>query len=426
MNASVVAADPRPDKVAWWRSARARLAFKLALLAIVTLIAMVYRQPDQFRVPTLWVEDGVINIPDYLASGWWSLFHPIAGYFVLPIKFLHALAQTLSFRWLPEIGVCLVVLFTYGVLAAIATSPTTFRVPFLFAAAPLAIPSSPEVFAISLYAGWWGTLLALPPLFWRQDGKPRLVRRCSMLVLGGLSSPFIIFLIPLYALRTALYRNRNEYITMAICFAVATVQAIQIVKHRSGGGTPAVDLILVVEKFFGHYLVQLTTPGLGVYVVYIGMCLLVFIATIWICYRRELGFTFVLLAGTLAIAIVSSLARVPIELIHPLSAGQRYFFFPYVALSWVLLQIATLNRDMPRVLAAFVLGLGGRNALEVARHRHEAIDWRGNIEQCLNSPTHSLPVHFTGQATHYWFVPLTNADCKELVQRSWFDNKIPQ
>jgi hypothetical protein len=91
---------------------------------------------DQFAFPAVWVEGGTVNIPDYLEHEWRSAVHPIQGYFSLPIRLLHALAQTLSFRWLPEIGLWLSVAFIYGVLATIATAPTTLRLPFVCAAAP--------------------------------------------------------------------------------------------------------------------------------------------------------------------------------------------------------------------------------------------------------------------------------------------------
>ncbi|MCU7374981.1 hypothetical protein PEC18_30150 [Paucibacter sp. O1-1] len=50
------------------------------------------------------------------------------------------MAQTLSFRWLPEIGLWLSVVFSVGVLAAVAFCPTHLRAPSPCALTPLAIP----------------------------------------------------------------------------------------------------------------------------------------------------------------------------------------------------------------------------------------------------------------------------------------------
>ena len=412
---------------AWWRSERATLAFKLALLGAATLLALWYRRPDQFLNPAVWVEDGTVNIPDYVANGWASLFHPIAGYFSLPIKFLHAIAQTLSFRWLPELGLWLSVLFTYGVLAIVATTPTTLRLPFVCAAATLAIPCDSEVFAVSLYVGWWGSLLALPPLFWRDDGKPRTALRLSLIVVGGLSSPFVVVLAPLYALRAAVRRTRVDYLCFAVC-AVVTIAQIASLKWHGSPSMGAISLapLVIIEKFFGYFVVGTSTPGMNDAIVYIGFALVGFIAWAWLQHRRELGFTFLLVAAALAAAITATLVRIPVEAIHPKLAGPRYFFYPFVMLTWLLVQIAAIEKSAMRVAATIVLALACRNALEVAQRRHETIDWRANVEQCLGQPTHIMPIHFAGALAAHWQTSLTREQCRQLVGQSWFDNKIAE
>lgn len=431
MSAAELAIEGRERRLpvldpASWRSPSGQTVLKLVALAVVTLIALVYRKPDQFRIPAVWGEDGVLALPDYIANGWWSLFHPIAGYFSLPIKFIHALSATLSFRWMPEIELWLMVGFTYAVLATIATSPTTWRVPFIFAIVPLAIPMGSETYAASLYAGWWGSLLALPPLFWRQEGPPRSARRLGMLVLGGLSSPLILFLTPLYVLRAALLRTRDEYVTLAVCAVVSVTQAIAVWLQARTFGPPAVKLDVLVDKFFGQYLVEPAAPGLDIYTFYIGASFLAALIVTWWLYRRELGLPFVLMSGFLVVALVSSLSRVSVELIDPKLAAQRYCFFPFIALSWMVLQIAALDRAMLRVGATFVLGLAGRNALDVARQRHDLIDWRGQVEACMHQPSYALKVHATGATATAWIVSVTGEQCRKLVGDSWFDNELPE
>lgn len=429
MNAAIVVLDAKPataaDGVAWWRTARARRFFKLVLLAVATLLALFYRRPDQFLHPAVWVEDGTVNILDYFVSGWGSLFNPIAGYISLPIKFLHALAQTLSFRWLPEIGFWLTVLFTYGVLAVIATAPTTLRLPFVCAAATLAIPCDSEVFAVSLYTGWWGSLLALLPLFWRDGGRPRTALRLGLIVLGGLSSPLIVVLSPLYALRAAIRRTRVEYVSVAVCAAVVIVQILALRKRGSPGqGEMSFALATTVEKFFGYFVVEPSTPGLSGAIVYVGFALLAFLVAAGLRHRRELGLTYVLVAAALAAAVAATLVRVPVEAIHPKLAGPRYFFYPFVLLAWALIQIAALEKNVVRIGATIVLALAGRNALEVAQRRHDAIDWRANVEQCLHEDAHLMQIHYIGSSAGLWQVRLTNAQCRRLVGQSWFDNAV--
>lgn len=82
-------------------SPRRQAIVKALALAVITLLVMLLRRPDQFAAPYVWVEDGTVNLRDFLEHGWTSLWHPISGYYSVPIKFVHALSVTLSFRWLP-------------------------------------------------------------------------------------------------------------------------------------------------------------------------------------------------------------------------------------------------------------------------------------------------------------------------------------
>ena len=119
---------------------------RLAWLWVVFLSVLVFRRPDQFLAPYIWVEDGTINLPDFLAHGWSFVAHPIVGYISLPIRVIFGLATSLSFRWLPEIAFVLAMLFAFGIVAAVACSPTALRHRFLCATAMLVIPTNPEVF----------------------------------------------------------------------------------------------------------------------------------------------------------------------------------------------------------------------------------------------------------------------------------------
>src|SRR5512135_1935163 len=161
---------------------RNRTLAVLAAIALGTLFAMILRRPDQWAAPYLWIEEGTVMLPDFAASGWRTLFHPVNGYFLLPSKIILSLSATLSFRWLPEIEYWLTLAFTAGVLAAIAFSPTGLKYRAACALAVLALPLDSEVYAMSSLAFWWGTLLAVLPLLWRREGPQYPLVRWGLLV----------------------------------------------------------------------------------------------------------------------------------------------------------------------------------------------------------------------------------------------------
>jgi hypothetical protein len=398
---------------------------KAITLAALTVVVVLLRRPDQFAAPYVWVEDGTQNLRDFLDHGWSSLWHPISGYFSLPIKFIHALSMTVSFRWLPEISLALTLVFCYGVLAAIAFAPTTLRWPFACAVAVLLVPTDAEVFGVSLYVGWWGTLLVLLALLWNMDGR-RGGLRLVLIAVGALSSPLVVGLVPLYALRAALLRRRNEFVATAATTVFAAMQWIAVSRAGVVPGTGMLDVNMatVVERFFGFYLDSSDRFAATGGAVYLGVMLVLFLAGAWLAFRKELGPAFVLLGLALGVAIITSISRVGVESIHPIYGGPRYFFFPYILLSWVLVQIASLDRAALRLSACMLMAMAVRNTLDGGRRTHQALDWRGEIAQCLSAPSTQLRIHFAGDANVVWRVSMTREECAALLRRSWFDNLV--
>lgn len=420
------AAAANPASAAWWRSPRGLFALKLGLLLIATILVLLYRRPDQFLIPAVWAEEGTICIPDYVARGWASLLHPIQGYYSLPIRLVHALAETLSFRWLPEVEYGLIVLCTCGVLVAVAVAPTALRWPFVCAATTLAIPSDSEVFGVALFAGFWCSLLLLLPLLWRDTDRRHDALRLGFVAFGGLSSPLVIGIAPLYALRALVKRTRIDGIAFCVCAAVAVLQFLALRRAGMiGGNKRSFDIGLAIQKFFGYFLIQPATPVLVTAAFYLGAALIAFMVVAWLRNRRELGLPFLLLGGALGVAMASSMARIPVEMIHPKLAGPRYFFTAFVVLSWLLVQIAASKEGRTRVVAIVVLAVAARNAVDVAQRRHESIAWRAHVAQCLESSSHAFPIHIAGQLTSTWTLVLSGEQCRRLVSQSLFDNPLP-
>lgn len=316
-------------------------------------------------------------------------------------------------------------LFCYGVLAVVAFAPTALRWPFGCAVAVLLIPTDAEVFGVSLYVGWWGTLLVIVALLWNTAGQ-RSGMRLALIVLGALSSPLVVGLAPLYALRAAVLRRRDEFVATAAVILLAVLQWLAV--SRAGispsAGLAGAKLSAIVERFFGYYLdssERFIALGGSIY---LGTMMLAFLAAIWLAYRRELGGMFVLLGMALLVVIAASTSRIPVDIINPIFGGPRYFFFPYILLSWVLLQIAALPQAGPRIVTCMLLAMAFRNTLDGGRRMHHALDWRAEIARCLEQPKTQLRIHFVGDSNNVWLADMTREECQSLVRRSWFDDAV--
>src|SRR5690349_10135643 len=235
------------DNRTWW---------VLGVIVASTVLALILRRPDQLTAPAVWIEEGTVALPDLIANGWSSLLHPMMGYLVLPTKVILAVSAAVSFRWLPEIEYALTLAFTATVLAAVAFSPTELKYRGACALALLALPMDSEPYGTSAYAFWWGSLLVILPLAWRREGSPHSILRSALLLVGGLSSPLVITLSPLYLLRAILVRSRAAWSDLLLALMASGIQASFLMKTAQAGNTAfeTITPAVFVRKFFGYYL----------------------------------------------------------------------------------------------------------------------------------------------------------------------------
>jgi hypothetical protein len=397
-------------------------------LAAALLAAMWYRRPDQFTHSYIWVEDGTRNLPDFYANGWGFVVQPIVGYISLPIRLLFGISASLSFRWLPEIAFVLTLLFTYLVIVAVALSPTALRHRFLCAIALLVLPTNSEVYAVSLYTGWWGSVLALLPLLWPARSEGQAWLRAALLTIGGLSTPLCVGLLPLYGARFALWRQRTDGWILALCSALSAVQltVMWLMAASLGASASGNPLVNVPLKFFGYYVLWVGRRQERPLYLLLGVCVIAVLAAASIVRRRTVDWTFVALTGSLVVTIALAAVRAPLDVMHPVLAGGRYFFLPYMLLSWLLLYLIDTRHQGTSVFCAALLVAALAGFGFHARWRHAPIDWRAHIERCLAEPAHQFPVHYEGTQAHgiIWAVDLSGDACRHLVAGSLFDNQL--
>lgn len=409
------------------RSAFKREAVLLAGLAIATVVILIWRRPDQLLYPYIWVEEGTVTLPALIHHGWLSLFYPVQGYLVLPAKLIFLTAATLSFAYLPELTYWFTVLFTFFVVACIARCPTYLRWPAVCAVAVLLIPTDAEVFAVSEYAFWWGILLLLVSLLWQPEAR-KTGFRGVLTAIGGASSPFIIPLAILFLIRAWLFRTKREYVVCGIALTVAAIQITcllvtgNISHHAGSSGIANFNVPTLLEKFFGWFVFWSGHSHVGEWrSVLIGAYTVVVLTGISLRNRRKLDAGMFFLASCLIIAIAASVARAPLNSIHPVLAGPRYFFLPYILLAWMLIQVACAGATWERLLIALLLVSALHQTAIYGRRYQDSIDWQAEIHACVASQkAYKLPIQFDGSRETTWKVMLSSDDCKQLLSRSFF------
>jgi uncharacterized protein (DUF697 family) len=394
---------------------RVRIPVAVALLGLLTALALLFRRPSQFQFPALWVEEGTITLPQFLNNGIGFLFEPVAGYLILPSKILFYLATFAPSESFPLALAVLSVLFTWLVVCAIALCPSHLRAPVPVAAFLLLLPTDAENYASAHYAFWFGSALLVPVLFWKNGEPGRWWLRTLLIVLGGLSSPLVIALLPAFLVRLYRFRTRDEVLQVGLILATAAIQAMFLASSGTHGTTPPLqlDAVLLVGKFFGMFWAPNDAWALP-------FGLLLVAGMIVAILRRGRELPWLALAGYgLAATIAISVTRAPLEAIHPVLAGPRYFFYPYFFLGLIVIELGTGSR---RTLAAcFLLVMIGSliRFIDVGSRTHEAIDWSAHLEACDGTDgSYAMPVHFDGASSRAWHVTLTNEECRR-IREGW-------
>jgi hypothetical protein len=394
--------------------------------SFITVLVLFIRRPDQFLRPYIWVEDGVNILPRYIERGWASVFEPVNGYYITSSKLISLAAFNLSFLHTPELQALLVILFTCGVILAVARTPTHLPHPLLCAIAVLLVPTDPETFAVSEYSFWWAGLLLVVALLWDSDRDKQWLR-AILIVIGGLSSPLMAPIAGLLGLRAAVDRRRSDFLILIAAIPCAAVQLLNIqgqgMIHKIG--INPVGLVGAADHYVGFFLIggyvidPVRSAGFGVLVT----LLLAFAA--WRVRHRLDRYFLSLVVMFVGVCLLNS-ARHPTFYPHPFVAGPRYYFYSFILLSWIGIWIAAVSSVRVRTLFVLVYAFAlvsawfGPGVDRGMARRHDFIDWRAHILACGNSEKHQIPIHYVGFANDVWTITLTGEQCRRLVKDSVF------
>jgi hypothetical protein len=381
-------------------------------LCFLTFAVMFWRRPDQFIHPSIWVEDGTAILRGFAERGWSSLFEPVNGYFVLSAKLISLAAFQLSVHNAPQFLLWLTVIFTCWVVLAIRFSPTYLRWPLLCAIAALLVPTDGEVFAVSLLSIWWAGLLLLLSLIW--SGKDSSALRYLYLVIGGLSSPIIVPVAACSVVRAIIERRQSQFIFGAAACGIAALQVATGMNQATFSDSGPI----------GHIVKGAAMMGIPI-------MLLLLLGGRQLC-RTDLDISFYLLGAVGILVWLMTLAKTGLDVsrVHPMLAGPRYFFYPYIICLWLGLWVtAIINLAVVRVLlmlamvASVVMAVRfdtGTPYIGFRRH-HTRIDWASAIEACASGEELSqLPIQFDGNPASLWYLSLQSRQCRALLAQSIF------
>ncbi len=372
------------------------------------------RRWAQIISPQVWVEDGSQIVKRFLIEGWVAFFEPVNGYLVTVPKIISIISLSISLLHYPLISTILTWIFIAMVGVAITIAPTRLNGKFFCAIAIFVIPTAPEVFGLTSYAFWWAALPLFLLTLWNENHS-NLGWRLAFLIFGGLSSPVIILVLPILYFRVYLYRTfRVEYIIAIIATLIATVQLFFIMSGSAGQIPPLYSILLnTVPTFFGGYLlgnwidnrIELWIIGLG----------LIFVMLSWFYENRAKVYSWILmflLLGSIGLTVM----RVDPAALHPAVAGPRYLFYPYILISWVLIQYFCTTKKTGDRLGLGIIGMILLiNCQPLWEQQHEDLQWSAHVRTCRLFEDYAIPVQFHGPKTSAWYFQIPGESCEKYI-----------
>jgi hypothetical protein len=403
----------------------------IVLLSMLFFILLYLRRFDQLFHPDVWNEDGMYNIPSYIASGWGNLFEPVQGYLIMVSKLITDIAMSISFSYYPEISTWLTWLFTIVLSLIIVYAPTVIPYRIFAAIMIYMVPAYAEPYGIPLYTFWFAGLFIVLVLLWQENEQVWF--KNILLIIGGLSSPIVLVALPAQIFRFIFLKNKKEEtVTLLVMLTIGCIQVYTMLqtgavgsgKHPLMAFNDGYDIDKYVAFFFGkYYLGAFFMEDYSLWLVnnydllLVGGIILICILLIYLLMHRRDPFIYIFIY-LVCVMLLSVLYRTGFEYTH---LSPRYFFYISIMISWTLLYLAYHSRAYS-FFAVPILILSTVTALGIFSKKSDTLEWRKHIYACKNATTvyYKIPVHFAGSKLNTWSFPLEPKICRALLENDYF------
>jgi hypothetical protein len=359
-------------------------------VSLLTILALYSRRPDAFTNPQFWAEDAVVFFKQ-ARHGISAVWTPYSGYLHLYERLVAAVCSHAPPADLPAlylVGHIIGVLFT----ALLCLSPRLsmpLQAKIAMACAVTMAPSLNEVFHTLTNTQWVLSLtLILLLLFDKPKSTGQWAFDVCLLLVVGLTGPFVLLFAPLFVLRAAIGRDRHGYVLLAIALAAVGIQLLHMhaITRVEGpfGAKEALAVLRAANGYVGQTFAgkwgRPAPEGLRLNLLLLGSALLLHAALLLDAWRRRRPHAFYFLGGGAAVLLPGLFAwRADSEAL--VFFGDRYFYIPITLLVWTLIDaLPTRGRVVAPLLLLAV-------AAFVKTHRSSPtpdLHWR-EASQCLQT-----------------------------------------
>ncbi|MDD3179132.1 MAG: hypothetical protein PHQ04_02145 [Opitutaceae bacterium] len=358
----------------------ARVTWRTAALTVAAMAALfLLRRPSAALHPQFYAEDGVVFWADNYHYGAAALTREYGGYLHLAPRLLAWVSGHFDPAWAPALYFTGALFSHLAVIVALFSPRLQLPAKWALGMALGLVPHTGEVFT-NITNIQWPLALGLLLLALAQDATTTGQRLADWLgaVLLGLTGPFSIFLLPVFAFRAVYRRTIDSWLLFILVAGAASVQSLNLIAGRTpiNGADPSpVQLASVMSyRLWATLVAGFTLPPATVYWTWSALGGLATVGFALLCLRRGplryeracLGMAWT----ALALAVAVKFVKEP-NVITSADNGDRYFYLPHVLVLWLLIWEATLARPrwrwLPASLLLFAVGMGYSRFVEPPR-----------------------------------------------------------
>jgi len=366
-------------------------------MTVVCGLVLYARMPDAFSHPQFWAEDGTIFFLDAHSGGWRALLDPYSGYLHLIPRAVAWLAELLPYELIPEAYFSVAVALTLFTCWLTLSPRLELPLKPLLALAIVAVPHDGEVWG-TLTNVQWVLPLGMLVLALMRRAKKWLSLEALYLFAVGLSGPFCVLVLPVYALVSYLRKDRYTAVLTGVTATCAVIQTVCVLTHPSWPIAPAPhDLTLWWEVPMTRTFGSLVGSGgafhmAGSFVLFV---LAVGALTWFVVNERANRLERAAVALFMTAALFGGLwkFRDALGALLPLvkNNGDRYFYIPKVLLLWLMIMVL---ESKARVVAAVGLGLAAFTTLvDPSREPRRLKQWDTYADELREGEPVDIPIN---------------------------------
>ncbi len=408
---------------------------KALLITLACLILIFLRHPSQFIHPQIWAEAADI----YSYASWSSLFDATTGYLCFSEKLLINIIIAIPFFSIeshPEVIFYATIILTCFIILYFQLTPSRLKQTGLFCLAIILSPHyGSEVFAKFLYLIW---ILPLSIFFLLFRDSKNLSRRVIytdilLLVIAGLSGPVVLLLLPALLFTTMLHRNHYYYKLSIVAIICSTIQLLYLKNNPKDAIAPNLSiesfsqiLEISISNFIPQYLLPGEVTGMGLGLVY----LITFSCLVFSLKKKLKSEAIILAIVFISTSIPPILKFHPYSglLLNPVTSGSsRYFFYPFLSITFYLLLVIINANLLGRILATSIISIALYNNAPGYQVSSFNFKWKPHIRYARHHNCNArIPVPLNGEEGLAWTYQSNSSNkfiCSDYNLSNWTDRE---